>query len=558
MKTQRFLTAGLGVLLLVLAALPAARPVQFAALSGAAGLFGWLFFQVLKLDRGCREKEKLVTAYSRDLETYRARMEDQKRELSIVFEKLARISELAPASPFDVETRAKTVAEEIGRQLGAEEFSLFVREGAELKPVTRSASPPSLAGIEIFSEAPERCPIPPGERVVIPLRGPLEHLFGVLAVRVRRGLDETERLLVVRFVQQLIYAMEVRRLHMELQAAARRRASLFEEYHARGIATLQVCTQCGRCEDDRAPVCLECGGALEAPRPIPYRLVGRYRFEAFLGQGGMGMVFAAFDESLDREVAIKLIRPDQLTDARTRIRFQQEARTVACIAHRNVVVVYDSGEIEDGTAFLVMERLRGSDLDTLIGEKGRGRADEVAALVRQTSSALGAAHRVGIIHRDIKPQNIYLESGKRGLVFKVLDFGLAKSMTTGRGLTLSGTVVGTPAYMSPEQVHGEPIDERSDIYSLAVVVFEALTGVRLVTCDDVGSAFLAVANDIPPLPSECVKELTHDVDVVLLQALAKDRERRPRQIEVWGEALASALDGVVSENSGWEPGARMS
>ncbi len=355
------------------------------------------------------------------------------------------------------------------------------------------------------------------------------------------------------FAQQLGAALEMKRLRSDLHAAAASRAASLREYHDRGIATLQVCGSCSRCFDHTATVCTLCGGELHAPRAVPYKLLDRYRFENLLGQGGMGMVLAARDERLERDVAIKLIKPDQLADDRTRVRFEQEARTIARISHRNVVAVFDSGELEDGTAYLVMERLEGCDLASLIALAGRGRPEEVAALVRQSAAALSAAHREGIIHRDIKPQNIFREAaaGSR-LAFKVLDFGLAKSLGAEGGLTLTGTVVGTPAYMSPEQVRGSVLDVRTDVYSLAVVVYEALTGTRLVDTDDIGSAFLTVATSIPLPPSAIVTGIPDEVDALLLAALEKDPAKRPHDIAAWGEALGAALERHAAQATGDE------
>ncbi|MBL8112343.1 MAG: serine/threonine protein kinase, partial [Acidobacteria bacterium] len=488
------------------------------------------------------------------------RLEKQARELALVQEKLARILDSAPQAASDVEGWAVAMAGEVRRALGALELGVFALRGSAFEALSSDGDgipPPDPLKLEATASG-EIPLVAPNQRTTIPLKGPTGQLYGALVILLPRALKEDERRLLVGFAQQLGGALEMKRLRSDLHAAAASRAASLREYHERGIATLQICGACSRCFDHTATVCTLCGGELHSPRAVPFKLLDRYRFENLLGQGGMGMVLAARDERLERDVAIKLIKPDQLADDRTRVRFEQEARTIARIAHRNVVAVFDSGELEDGTAYLVMERLEGCDLASLIALAGPGRPEEVAALVRQTSAALSAAHGEGIIHRDIKPQNIFREAtaGPR-LAFKVLDFGLAKSLGAEGGLTLTGTVVGTPAYMSPEQVRGSVLDARTDLYSLAVVVYEALTGARLVDTDDIGSAFLTVATSVPLAPSALAAGLSKEVDALLLAALEKDRERRPHDIAAWGEALGAALEAsgdAATTTAGWVAG----
>ncbi len=445
------------------------------------------------------------------------------------------------------------MARDVQRALMGREIAVYILRSGILEGLEPgSGPPPGLSAVETAPRPTDEAAFGVDSDSLLALRGAAGKLLGAILVGKGRIMGADERKLITGFAQQLAGALEMRELRSELQTAARQRAASFGEFHGRGIRTLQICTPCGHCETNEAHGCSQCGGALDAPRPIPFRLQERYRFISLLGAGGMGMVLAAVDERLEREVAIKLIRPEQLADDRARIRFEQEARTVARIAHRNVVAVYDSGEIEDGTAFLVMERLRGCDLSTLLMNCGRGTPAEVADLVRQTSLALGAAHREGIIHRDIKPQNIFREDTGIRLSFKILDFGLAKSLRASDGLTLSGMVVGTPAYMSPEQVMGETLDERTDIYSLAAVIYEAMTGEQLISSREIGSIFLAVTSAIPEPPSSFAPELPSVADSLLLRALAKNREERPRSIGRWGEELAAILERVDGIVPGWK------
>jgi serine/threonine protein kinase len=294
---------------------------------------------------------------------------------------------------------------------------------------------------------------------------------------------------------------------------------------------------------------------LDTPPPIPYRLLDRYRFDRLIGEGGMGLVLAALDERLGRSVAIKLIRREHFDDSHVRLRFEQEARLVAGLTHPGVVAVYDSGELEDGAAFIVMERLFGRDLGSVLADHGRGTAAQVAELARQGGAAIAAAHREGIVHRDIKPANVFLVEEGKGLRVKVLDFGVAKSLRAESGATVTGRVIGTPGYMSPQQVCGEALDGRSDLYSFAAVVYEALTGNRVVDEDEPGAAMVEVVNGTPVRPSRLVPELGPDVDALFAAAMAKSPEDRPADVEAWACELARTLERVASSALGWPAGA---
>jgi eukaryotic-like serine/threonine-protein kinase len=321
----------------------------------------------------------------------------------------------------------------------------------------------------------------------------------------------------------------------------------------RGIATLQICPRCERCFDDSASKCPYDGISLESPRTLPYRLMGRYRFLFVLGQGGMGTVIAARDEKLDRDIAVKLIRPEQFNNSDLKQRFEREAHAVARIQHPGVIALYDSGETDDGTAFLVMEMLEGSSLAQLIERYGRGTPAQVAALARQGSSAIAAAHRAGVIHRDIKPANIFLVADDAGFRVKVLDFGVAKTITFDKALTQTGVLVGTPAYMSPEQVRGDEVDARSDLYSFATVCYEALTGRKVVSGHDFGQLVMNVLSGPPIAISQLLPGMWSEVDLSFAAALAKDRTAREKDVERWGVSFAKVLESHHADpaTAGW-------
>lgn len=256
-------------------------------------------------------------------------------------------------------------------------------------------------------------------------------------------------------------------------------------------------------------------------------------------------LFSARDTRLGRDVAIKIIRAEHLADSTLRFRIEREARTLAQIDHPGVAALFDSGELDGGSVFLVMELLRGLDLGQVIARDGPGSPGQVARLVREAAAALAAGHRRGVIHRDVKPANIFLTDAPDGFVTKVVDFGLATSGHVDVRVTLSGIMVGTPAYMSPEQVQGLPLDSRSDLYSLAIVAYEALTGRRAVESQDVGGILIEVLyKTIPPASSALPGPAPTDA------AFGKQPADRP-DIEAWARALAAALERLPDGAHRW-------
>ncbi|HEX6965560.1 MAG TPA: serine/threonine-protein kinase, partial [Gemmatimonadaceae bacterium] len=208
------------------------------------------------------------------------------------------------------------------------------------------------------------------------------------------------------------------------------------------------------------------------------RIVGaigdHYALEDEIGRGGMSVVYRARDLRLNRPVAIKVLPPELAHDPAVRARFTREAQTAAQLAHAHIVPIYDVGE-RDGIAYLVMAYVSGGSLATLLAHEPRQSIDEVRRFISEIADALGYAHTCGVIHRDIKPDNILLD-GETGRAM-VTDFGIARAIEAGARLTVTGIAVGTPAYMSPEQAAGErEIDGRSDIYSLGVLAYQMLTG----------------------------------------------------------------------------------
>src|SRR5271157_256434 len=200
-------------------------------------------------------------------------------------------------------------------------------------------------------------------------------------------------------------------------------------------------------------------------------LGGRYEILQLLGEGGMGAVYKAADRELDRFVALKVIRPELASNPSILARFKQELLLAHQVTHRNVIRIYDLGEAE-GVKFITMEFIEGQDLRSIIREKKKFAPEEAVEVIQQVCLALDAAHTVGVIHRDLKPQNIMRDATGRILV---MDFGLARTLE-GDGMTQTGAIVGTMEYMSPEQALAKDLDQRSDIFALGLILYELLTG----------------------------------------------------------------------------------
>jgi serine/threonine protein kinase len=286
--------------------------------------------------------------------------------------------------------------------------------------------------------------------------------------------------------------------------------------------------------------------------PFPYRVGGRYRLQRRVAEGAMGTVFRAYDDRLEREVAVKVIKAEIFNQPAMRTRFEREARAVARIDHPGVVAVFDYGEIlDEGSLYIVMEWLEGLDLARVLQLRGPGRPRDVAALVRQAGAGLAAAHARQLVHRDIKPANIFLTPVPGGFRVNILDFGVAKELSRDSKATQTGMIVGTPRFMSPEQLLSKPVDARSDIYSLAAVAFQALTGERLVRAEDFAQVLVEVVNEEPPKLSAILAQASRELDVLFARALAKDPEARPADVEEWADELAETLDSLHIDRPAW-------
>jgi len=273
--------------------------------------------------------------------------------------------------------------------------------------------------------------------------------------------------------------------------------------------------------------------------------LGRYEILQELGRGAMGVVYKARDPNIDRLVAIKVISPEAGMDPdkakELRDRFQREARAAGRLSHQNIVTIYDSSEVE-GRAFLVMEFIEGKTLESLINAGMMFSLQDVASIGNQVAQALDYAHQNGIVHRDIKPANVMLTG--TGLV-KVADFGIARITET--SVTRTGLAVGTPSYMSPEQVAGQKVDGRSDQFSLGVLIYELLSGEKAFPGDSLTTVLYRIMQ-AEPIPLRQVNPgLPEAVDVIIRKAMAKNpNERYPRAADFGRDLLAAASGQPIS------------
>jgi serine/threonine protein kinase len=263
--------------------------------------------------------------------------------------------------------------------------------------------------------------------------------------------------------------------------------------------------------------------------------LGKYEIRAEIGRGGMGTVYLGYDPLLDRRVAIKVLAPHLVWEQGFVERFLREARAAARLKHPSVVTIYDVGQ-EGSHYYFVMEYIEGQTLAQVIRQRGAMSPAEVTAILRPLADALDQAHRQGLVHRDIKPGNIMV--GPAGQVM-LTDFGIARAAQEVR-LTTTGTLVGTPEYMSPEQARGEAVDSRTDQYSLGVVAYEMLSGkVPFGGTTPHGVLYKQIHEPLPPIRQER-PDLPAGAQTVLQQGLAKEPGQRYATVTAFAEALGQA------------------
>jgi len=323
---------------------------------------------------------------------------------------------------------------------------------------------------------------------------------------------------------------------------------------AETIAVARVCPQCGNeyltsdrfCPRDGSPLRPKAGDD-----PLIGRVIAdRYLMLARLGEGGMGRVYLAEHVKMNRQCAIKVMNPSLINDTESATRFSREASNAARILHPNVAAVFDYGEA-DKVVYLVMEYVDGESLSAIIRREGALEPRRAVDIARQVADGLSAAHELGIIHRDLKPDNVIVaRSRSHREVPKVVDFGIAKAMSESPkdALTRSGLVIGTPEYMSPEQLLGDPVDARADVYSLGCILYQMLTGQSAFAADTREQMIRRRLHEAPPHIREVMPELPARLDTVIAHMLARSAGDRLGSAAEVRDALNPAL-----VFAGWDP-----
>ena len=299
-----------------------------------------------------------------------------------------------------------------------------------------------------------------------------------------------------------------------------------------------TCPKCRLSNLDTSRFCADCGTQLLSSKDIRPELTetlqtfarelttgstfaGRYQVIEELGKGGMGKVYRAVDKKLNEEVAIKLIKPEIALDKGTLARFQNELKVARKISHRNVGRMYELME-DQGLHFITMEYVPGEDLRSFLHRSKRLTVGTAVAIAKDVCEGLAEAHRLGVIHRDLKPSNIIIDKDGNA---RIMDFGIARSLRT-KSITGEGVIIGTPEYMSPEQVEAKDVDQRSDIYSLGIILYEMLTGRVPFEGDTALSVAMKHKNEVPKSPKQLNSLIPDDLNDVILKCLEKDKAKR--------------------------------
>jgi serine/threonine-protein kinase len=276
--------------------------------------------------------------------------------------------------------------------------------------------------------------------------------------------------------------------------------------------------------------------------PEQLRLNNRYQLEEILGSGGMAIVYRASDSMLERTVAIKLLRQDFTRDPGFRENFRQEAKAAANLSHPNIVTVHDFG-LDAGRLFIVMEYVPGTDLKSLLKQSGRLSIEETLDLLIQACAGVGYAHRAGLVHCDIKPQNMLITPEKR---LKVVDFGIARALASIHPDEKSEVVWGSPQYFSPEQAAGAAPSPASDVYSLGVIMYEALTGQLPFTAESGTELARLHREAMPTAPRAINPSIPPNLEQILFKVLAKEPSTRYRTADQLGRVLETFRQGKVN------------
>lgn len=311
------------------------------------------------------------------------------------------------------------------------------------------------------------------------------------------------------------------------------------------------CSKCGTKLFDVKSVSVDMTKTIETSGDVLTRgmtFAGRYEIIESLGTGGMGAVYRAYDTKIKEDIALKVLKPEIATNKKTIERFSNEIRLARKIAHKNICRMFDLNEHE-GSQYISMEYVPGEDLKSLIKRVGYLPSGKVISIGKQICQGLSEAHTLGVIHRDLKPQNIMIDKNGNA---KIMDFGIARSLKS-EGITGEGAIIGTPQYMSPEQVEGKDTDQRSDIYALGIVFYEMLTGKVPFEGESTFSIALKHRDETPPHPREWNPELSPELSAVILKCMAKEKDKRYQSVQELLSALESLEKGTEISMAETEP-----
>jgi hypothetical protein len=372
-----------------------------------------------------------------------------------------------------------------------------------------------------------------GTNLIVPMTGLDKGLTGLFLLGRKKSevpYTTTDRRLLETVADQIALVYENVRLKERVDRERRIKHEVLARVEERNINLLKECPACGECYDSTQEVCSKDQRELTLTLPVERTIEGRYRLDRLIGRGGMGAVYQATDLRLNRTAAVKIISGQFFGNSDALRRFEREARTSARLQHPNIITVYDYGLLSTEGAYLVMELVQGDTLGRILKRDGILDPSLAAEWLDQVLSAVGAAHAAGVIHRDLKPENIFIARSENGQTPKVLDFGLAKiarggdDSTEDTGMTTPGAVLGTFGYMSPEQLTGGHVDEKTDLFSLGVIAVEMITGRRPFGGNSYHEHLTAVMQNTFQLKGEGAT--VDKLSKVLQSCLAKDAEDR--------------------------------
>jgi len=398
-----------------------------------------------------------------------------------------------------------------------------------------------------------------GTRLIVPLVGTDNRLAGLFLLGEKKSevpYTARDRHLLEALAGQIALVYENSRLKERVNRERKIKQEVLGRFEEGHVNLMKECPRCGTCFDSSMLSCTRDGSELTFSMPLERTIESRYRLERLIGKGGMGAVYEATDLRLNRQVAVKILSSSMFGNPEALRRFEREAQTSARLHHPNIITIYDYGVLGTGGAYLVMELVFGETLGRVIQRKGCVDPHMSAELFAQVLEGVKAAHQAGVIHRDLKPDNILISRGKDGqMQVRLLDFGLAKirlpEVTDINGVTAAmttpGTVLGTFGYMSPEQLMGAAVDERSDLFSLGVVVIEGLTGSRPFSGKTYPELLTSILHGDFHLAID--SQEAQRLDLVLQNCIAKDRGDRFSSAAEMQKELIPAIREYRPHNS---------